>query len=151
MARSFAWVEAYQDTDLPLPRRQSAHSAGYDIAAVESCTVEPGCIVLVPTGLKVYMHEDDVVLLSLRSSLAHREALMMPNGIGVIDADYADNPDNEGHINVMLMNAGSEPVFIARGQRIAQAVFITWQRTDDDEDAPQRQGGFGSTGISSRL
>ena len=102
---------------------------------------------LVPTGLKVYMPPNEVVLLCLRSSLALRNGLTMPNGLGIIDADYVDNPTNEGHIGVMLMNTGSEPVSLARGQRIAQALFVAWQRIDGDVagSASPRQGGFGST------
>lgn len=143
--RRFAPVSSYAGK-VELPQRKTARSAGYDLAAAAAVVVEPGRVALVPTGLKAYMGPDEVLLLTLRSSLAVKRGLMLANGVGVIDSDYADNPDNEGQILVALANAGAAPVTISAGERIAQGIFVTYLTTDDDAAAGDRQGGFGSTG-----
>jgi len=143
--RRFAPVAAYAG-QVSLPERKTARSAGYDLAAAADVVLEPGQVVLVPTGLKAYMEPDEVLLLTIRSSLAVKRGLMLANGVGVIDADYADNPDNEGHIQVAMVNLGSLPVHLAKGERIAQGIFLKYLSTCDDHAAGERTGGFGSTG-----
>ena len=143
--RRFAAVASYEGK-VSLPQRKTARSAGYDLAAAAAMTIEPGKVGLVPTGLKVYMADDEVLLLYVRSSLAAKRGLMLANGVGVVDSDYADNPDNEGHIMVALANWGGAPVTIAAGERIAQGIFTKYLTTADDEAQGQRLGGFGSTG-----
>ncbi len=143
--RRFAPVRAYEGR-VRLPQRKTRHSAGYDLEAAEEVTVQPGQVALVPTGLKAYMGEGEVLLLAVRSSLAVKRRLALANGIGVIDADYADNPDNEGHILVALVNLGTEPVTIARGERVAQGIFVNYLTVAGDQPGGQRVGGIGSTG-----
>lgn len=143
--RRFAPVTAYAG-QVSLPERKTARSAGYDLAAAADVVLEPGQVVLVPTGLKAYMEPDEVLLLTIRSSLAVKRGLMLANGVGVIDADYADNPDNEGHIQVAMVNLGSAPVHLAKGERVAQGIFVKYLTTSDDQAAGARLGGFGSTG-----
>jgi dUTP pyrophosphatase len=139
-------VSAYRDRGIALPRRQTRGSAGYDLAAAESVRIDPGAVALVPTGLKVYMQPDEVLKIYIRSSLAVRRHLRLANQVGIIDADYADNPDNEGHILIALENRGQAPVFIERGERIAQGIFERYLVADDDDADGQRRGGVGSTG-----
>ncbi len=143
--RRFAPVRAYEGR-VRLPQRKTRHSAGYDLEAAEEVTVEPGQVALVPTGLKAYMGEGEVLLLAVRSSLAVKRRLALANGIGVIDADYADNPDNEGHILVALVNLGDGPVTIARGERVAQGIFVNYLTVAGDQPGGRRVGGIGSTG-----
>lgn len=143
--RRFAPVRAYEGR-VRLPQRKTRHSAGYDLEAAEEVTLQPGQVALVPTGLKAYMGEGEVLLLAVRSSLAVKRRLALANGIGVIDADYADNPDNEGHILVALVNLGTEPVTIARGERVAQGIFVNYLTVAGDQPGGQRVGGIGSTG-----
>jgi dUTP pyrophosphatase len=143
--RRFAPVTGYEGKVSP-PQRKTARSAGYDLEAAEDAVAAPGRVTLVPTGLKAYMAPDDVLILSIRSSLAAKRDLSLANGIGVIDADYADNPDNEGHILVALANHGAQPVVIARGERIAQGLFLKYMTTAEDQAGGERAGGFGSTG-----
>lgn len=143
--RRFAPVRAYEGR-VRLPQRKTRHSAGYDLEAAEEVTVQPGQVALVPTGLKAYMGEGEVLLLAVRSSLAVKRRLALANGIGVIDADYADNPDNEGHILVAVVNLGTEPVTIARGERVAQGIFVNYLTVAGDQPGGQRVGGIGSTG-----
>lgn len=143
--RRFAPIAAYAGK-VRLPERKTARSAGYDLAAAADVVLEPGKVALVPTGLKAYMEPDEVLLLTIRSSLAVKRGLMLANGVGVIDADYADNPENEGHIQVAMVNLGSSPVHLAKGERVAQGIFVKYLTTDDDQAAGVRTGGFGSTG-----
>lgn len=143
--RRFAPVRAYESL-VTLPVRKTASSAGYDLEAAEAVTVEPGKVALVPTGLKAYMEPGDVLILAIRSSMAVKRQLMLANGIGVIDADYVDNPDNEGHILIAVANLGAQPVLIQRGERVAQAIFTRYLTTADDQASGERLGGIGSTG-----
>lgn len=145
--RRFEWLTAYKETchDLPLPVRTTESSAGYDLASAETLTIPPGRTVLVPTGIKAYMEPTDVLLLIIRSSLAVKRRLVLANQVGVIDADYVDNDDNEGHIMVPLLNLSEAPAEITRGQRIAQAIFVQYTLIDGDEPRGRRVGGFGST------
>ncbi|NLC77216.1 MAG: dUTP diphosphatase [Clostridia bacterium] len=146
MSRRFELVSAYSHLKIKLPRRKTKWSAGYDLEAAAMVTIPPGETVLVPTGLKVYMEQDEVLMLYIRSSLAVKQGLVLANGTGIIDADYVDNPDNEGHIQLAISNCSGETVTIAKGQAVAQGIFLKYLLTDDDEPGGERLGGFGSTG-----
>lgn len=143
--RRFAPVTGWEERAI-LPTRKTALSAGYDLAAAEAVRIEPGAVALVPTGLKAYMGPGEVLLLAVRSSLAVKRRLALANAIGVIDADYVDNPENEGHILIALENRGGEPVSLAAGERVAQGLFLPYLTVADDEADGRRVGGFGSTG-----
>ncbi len=143
--RRFAPISAYEGK-VTLPARKTRLSAGYDLEAAEEVTVPPGRVALVPTGLKAYMEDDDVLILAIRSSMAVKRGLMLANGVGVIDADYVDNPENEGHIMIAVVNMGEGPVAVQRGERVAQAIFTRFSVTADDAAHGERTGGIGSTG-----
>lgn len=145
--RGFHVVAAYQSQTIQLPERKTVRSAGYDIEAAASVTILPGKVELVPTGLKAYMQPDEVLKLYARSSLALSRKLLIANGVGVVDQDYYDNPSNEGHILIPVYNFGTEVAIIAKGERVAQALFEKFL-TSPAETIPQgeRSGGFGSTG-----
>jgi dUTP pyrophosphatase len=145
--RGFAFVQAYADKGLTLPHRKTTHSAGYDIASAETIAIAPGEIKLVPTGVKAYMKDDEVLLLYARSSIAVAKQLILMNGVGVIDSDYYDNESNEGHVLLPLYNAGKATVTILEGERVAQGVFAKYLSADHEEPTTsKRKGGFGSTG-----
>jgi dUTP pyrophosphatase len=143
--RRFMPVRGWEDRAV-LPVRKTAFSAGYDLSAAEAIEIPPGEVRLVPTGLKAYMGANEVLILAVRSSLAVKRRLVLANGIGVIDADYVDNPENEGHILVALENRGAQPTRIEAGERIAQGLFLPYLTTTDDNAGGERAGGFGSTG-----
>lgn len=124
-----------------LPARATKGSAGYDISASQSVTIQPGEIKLVPTGLAVQMEQDDVMLLMDRSSNPRKRGLVLSNSVGVIDHDYFPN-----EFMGMFTNITDKPVTIEAGQRIMQAVFVKYGLVDDDDAKGQRTGGFGSTG-----
>lgn len=104
---------------------------------------------LVPTGLKAYMQEDEYLQIVNRSSNPLKRFLVLPNGIGIIDADYYNNEGNEGHIYVQMLNFGLLDQQIEKGERIAQGIFTPFLKVDGDEGGSnERSGGFGSSGVS---
>lgn len=100
---------------------------------------------LVPTGIKCYMEPDMYLQLSVRSSTPLKSWLIMANSVGNIDADYVDNPDNEGHIYFQVINLSPYPITLKKGTIIGQGIFKKYYITDDDVTAGERIGGFGST------
>jgi dUTP pyrophosphatase len=144
--RKFEKVSYLIQENITLPQRQTLNSAGYDLSAYEDITIEPGEIQFIPTGLKVKLGESEVLLVYPRSSLGIKKGLMMSNGVGVIDSDYYNNPQNEGHIMVPLYNFKNTPVTISKFERVAQGVFQTFLKTEDDQPvSSERKGGFGSS------
>ena len=145
--RGFEIISDYKDKDIHLPVRKTAKSAGYDLEAAQDKLIKAGQRGVIATGLKAYMQDDEYLGIHIRSSLAFKKHLNLINSQGVVDADYYNNPDNEGHIMIGLINFGTEDVFIQKGMRIAQAIFYKFLTVDDDiANDSIRQGGFGSTG-----
>ena len=145
--RGFEIISDNKDKDIQLPMRKTAKSAGYDLEAAQDKLIKAGQCGVIATGLKAYMQDDEYLGIHIRSSLAFKKHLNLINSQGVIDADYYNNPDNEGHIMIGLINFGTEDVFIQKGMRIAQAIFYKFLTVDDDiANDSIRQGGFGSTG-----
>ena len=70
---------------------------------------------------------------------------MTPHGLGLIDADYYENPDNDGHFMVQVFNCSDKEIKIKKGDAVAQVMFIKYLVCDDDSATGKRQGGFGST------
>ena len=101
---------------------------------------------LVPTGIKCYLPHGYYLQLSVRSSLPLKHWLIMANSIGVIDADYYNNPDNEGHIYFQLINLGQYPIIIKKGDCFGQGIILPYNMTNEDNTTAARVGGFGSTG-----
>ncbi|MGT2846870.1 dUTP diphosphatase [Streptococcus massiliensis] len=143
--RGFELVSSFTNEDL-LPKRETAHAAGYDLKVAERTLIAPGEIKLVPTGVKAYMQPGEVLYLYDRSSNPRKKGLVLINSVGVIDGDYYGNPANEGHIFAQMQNITDEPVMLEVGERIVQAVFAPFLLADGDEATGQRTGGFGSTG-----
>jgi dUTP pyrophosphatase len=134
-----------RDPSLPLPSRETAGSAGFDLAAAADVTIAPGQIVLVPTGLIIKVPDGYFVGIFARSSTPLKRGLMIPNGVGVVDADYC-GPEDE--IKVQVYNFTAEPVHLKRGDRIAQGIFMPYVAPEWEEGEPagKTRGGFGSTG-----
>ncbi len=144
--RKFYIIEEFKDLNPILPKRQTTHSAGYDFSSLERIIIKPNEVKLVKTGLKVEMPKDEVLLVFPRSSLAIKKSLTMSNNVGVIDADYYNNEDNEGHIMIPFINYGKEKVVIEKGERVAQGIFVKYGVTIDDNPVNEsRSGGFGSS------
>ena len=115
-----------------LPTRSSKSTAGYDFHLIEDITIKPGEILKVPTGIKSYFKEDETLLLIIRSSTGFKYNIRMVNQIGVIDADYYNNEDNEGHMYFKIQNEGKEEVSFKAGDCVIQGVFMKYLTTDTD-------------------
>ncbi|MBR2761928.1 MAG: deoxyuridine 5'-triphosphate nucleotidohydrolase [Solobacterium sp.] len=132
--------------DLKLPVRATTGSAGYDFFAPYDIEILPGCEVLIPTGVRVRMEEDYVLLLFPRSGLGFKYRLQLNNTVGVIDSDYY-HAENEGHIFCKLTNDSREnkTVLIHKGEGMVQGIFLPFGITEDDHASTLRTGGLGST------
>lgn len=100
---------------------------------------------LVPLNVKAIMPGDMVLMLFIRSSLAVKFNLSLVNSVGIIDSDYANNPNNDGNIGVKFRNSGCENIIIREGERCMQGVFVRYFVTEDDNADCERVGGYGST------
>lgn len=128
------------------PKRSTKYSAGYDFMSLEDFILKPNEIKLIPTGIKADMNEDEVLMIYIRSSLGFKFNLRMCNQTGIIDKDYYNNKDNEGHIFVKIQNEGNKPKEFKQGENIVQGIFTKFLTVDDEETIEkERSGGFGST------
>lgn len=100
---------------------------------------------LVSTGMKAYLDEGKYLELSVRSSCPLKYWLVLANGVGIIDGDYVDNPDNEGEIFFQLINLSPFPIDLFPGDIIGQGIIKDYYTTDNDSASAVRTGGFGST------
>lgn len=123
-------------------------ASGMDLRANldEDLVIKSGEIQLVPTGIFMEIPEGYEGQVRARSGLALKYGISLPNGIGTIDSDY------RGELKVILINHGKEDFVIKNGDRIAQIVFIKYEKAELEiveslEDTERSEGGFGSTGI----
>jgi dUTP pyrophosphatase len=132
--------------DLPLPARQTAGAAGYDVASAEpDFVLAPGERRAVGTGLRFEIPAGIEMQVRPRSGLALKHGITLPNAPGTIDADY------RGELKIIMANSGQAPVTIRRGDRIAQLVFARYLTPEMLEvtelaETARGDGGFGSTG-----
>ncbi len=131
---------------LPLPARQTAGSAGYDVCSAEDATLQPLERKLLKTGLALAIPAGYEAQVRPRSGLALKHGLTLPNAPATIDSDY------RGELMIPMINLGTEPVVVTRGTRIAQLVFQRVELVELEEVAelpPSARGGggFGSTGV----
>lgn len=103
--------------------------------------------VLVSTGVKAYMQDNEWLGVYSRSGIPLNSLLVVGNSVGVVDCDYYNNPSNEGEMFVQFINLSPFPIHIKKGDRIAQAIFHTFSKVDDDQATGQRLGGHNSTGV----
>lgn len=133
------------------PTYATAGSAAVDLRAAldegQTVTILPGERYLFPTGISIAPEREDVVaIVAARSGLGVKHGIVPANGIGVIDSDY------RGEVHVCLRNNGSEPFTVARGDRIAQLIFLPiltadFEVVEELEQTDRGAGGFGSTGV----
>ena len=135
-----------------LPIKATIHSAGVDFIASSNITIPAfrfkGQATLVPTGVKAFMQNDEYLQIFARSSIPVNLGLIMSNGVGIVDADYYNNPKNEGHIMIEFNNLTNEHITIKKGTRIAQGIFNKVLPVTHGVRVKNatRNGGFGSTG-----
>jgi dUTP pyrophosphatase len=131
---------------LGLPAYATQGAAGMDVVSAEDVTIPPGARHAVATGLALAIPQGYEIQVRPRSGLAFRNGITVPNTPGTIDSDY------RGELKVLLINHGTEPFVIARGDRVAQLVLApvvqaSWQEVDELDATARGEGGFGSTGI----
>ncbi|MCK9536227.1 MAG: dUTP diphosphatase [Bacilli bacterium] len=140
----FRTVDEYNN--IYLPCRGTSTSAGYDFFIPYNIKIKPNEKKLIFTGIKAYMRPDEVLLIIIRSSIAIKQHLQLINQVAVIDSDYYNNSENEGHIMIALENAGKNEVFLKTGLRFAQGIFISYLISDNEKTPVNtRKGGLGST------
>ena len=164
--RGFEVCKDYVDKDINLPVRKTKNSVGYDIEAAED-TIIPSIWknifgnfskfikgdkeyleikpTLVKTGLKSYFGEDEVLMLANRSSNPGKKGLILANSLGIIESDYYENPDNDGHLMYAYYNFFPVDITIKKHDTIGQAYFQNFLKVDNDNAEGIRTGGFGST------
>ena len=138
--------QIYQN--IKIPKRGSKNSAGYDFYSPFDFTLKPDEIKIIPTGIKSYMNEDEFLAMFVRSSVGFKYNVRLTNQVGIIDSDYYNNEDNQGHIMISFQNHGSKEWDVKLGEkssRVAQGVFIKYGITSDEKDMKKRTGGIGST------
>ena len=134
--------------DLPLPAYETKGSAGMDLRAAidEPIRLTPMERALVPNGIKIALPEGFEAQVRPRSGLAVKHGVTVLNTPGTVDSDY------RGELKTTIINLGSEPFLINRGDRIAQLVIAPVMQAKMIEvaslDETERgEGGFGSTGV----
>lgn len=133
--------------DIKLPERSTLNSAGYDFFALEDIIFNPNTITRVFTGVKCELMPNQVLILANRSSNPSKKGLILLNGIGVVDADYYGNPDNDGEIAFEFYNMLDEIVEIKKGEKLGQGLILKFDKTEDDYVTNVRKSGWGSTGV----
>ena len=170
----FETISDYKNKGLNIPTRKTMKSAGYDFEVAEDIVIPSWSELfatmaektkkemtlddmaaftkrmktkptLVPTGIKCQMADDEYLELSVRSSCPLKHWLIMGNSVGVIDADYYNNPDNEGHIYFQIINLSPLDIVLKKGDAIGQGIIKPYLTTEDDKASARRVGGFGST------
>ena len=132
-----------------MPRRETKGSAGYDFRLPIPVTIPSGGKVVVPSGIRAVFREDEMdtwhLQVYVRSSTGIREETDIPNGTGIIDADYYLS-ENGGDILLALKNNSDHTVMFGQGERVCQGIFMIHGLTEDDDANGYRTGGVGSTG-----
>ena len=135
---------------LELPRYATEGAAGMDVVSAETVSIAPGARHPVATGLALAIPQGYEIQVRPRSGLALKHGVTVPNTPGTIDSDY------RGELKVIMINHGTEPFAIARGDRVAQLVLApvtqaAWVEVDELDETDRGEGGFGSTGGHAKL
>lgn len=131
---------------IQIPEYQTNGSVGFDLAASQEVTINPGEIQLIPTGLVVKVPVGLMLMLVSRSSTPRKKGLTKPHSIGIIDQDYCGETDE---LKIQVYNFTDSPVVINKGDRIAQGIFVPVVKAEFlevDSHNQESRGGFGSTG-----
>jgi dUTP pyrophosphatase len=122
-----------------IPQRDSASTAGYDLHLLSDISLAPGEIAKIPTGLKSRFQPDEMLLLIVRSGTGFKYNIRLCNQVGVIDADYYNNPDNEGHLWIKIQNEDAVEHNFKKGDALVQGIFVKYLTTDSDQDRNQER------------
>ena len=131
--------------DYMLPLRGTKYSAGYDFFAIKDYVIKPNEILKIPTGYKATFESDEMLMIVVRSSMGFKYNVRLTNQVGIIESDYYNNPDNEGHIYFQFINLSPIPIQLKKGDCIGQGIIKPYLKTEADNATASREGGFGST------
>lgn len=141
------WIKVINKSDNPLPKYETDGSAGMDLMAdvIGTVTLQPMERILIPTGLHMDIPTGYEAQVRGRSGLAIKNGIGIVNGLGTIDSDY------RGDIGVILINFGSKPFIINKGDKIAQLVISPIEQVDLISvsvlaETARGMGGYGHTG-----
>ena len=135
------------DSTIPLPGYGTDRAAGFDLAAAHETTIAAGAIALIRTGLVIEVPAGHFLGIFARSSTPLKRGLVVANGVGVVDPDYAGPTDE---IMIQVLNVTRADVHVRRGDRLAQGIILPAPRVvwdEHDTAALPSRGGFGSTGV----
>ena len=125
-----------------MPVRQTKKSAGYDFFAIEDISIKPGEIKKVPTGIKAIFEEDETLMIFVRSSMGFKWNVRLCNQVGIIDSDFYNNVDNEGHMWFALQNEGDKEFKVKKGEAFGQGVFLRYYTVDDEDEVQEERNGW---------
>ena len=122
-----------------IPKRSTKESAGYDFESLFDFILKPGEIKKFPLGIKADMNSGEALFIYVRS-------VRLCNQVGVIDKDYYNNNENEGHMWIRLENHGDKDYVVNKGDKICQGIFMSFLTVDNEEEINNiRTNGIGST------
>ena len=146
MPNRFEYV-SWSKKDFDLPTRATSRSAGYDFHSPVDFHVEPGDTVEISLEVKCDIKEREFLIIVPRSSMGWKgNHVAITNTAGIIDADYYNNPSNEGEIRARFHNFGDKVFKVNKNDRVLQGIFVKYDMTNDDITSGVREGGLGSTG-----
>lgn len=130
-----------------LPNRKTKYSAGYDFHSLIDFTLKPGEMKRIPTGVKAYFQEDEMLMLVVRSSTGFKYNVRLANQVGIIESDYYNNISNEGHMWLAVHNHGDQDYNVLKGGNFAQGIFTKFLIAENEniDEMVVRTGGLGST------
>lgn len=164
--RGFEVCKGYENMEIHLPIRKTAHSVAYDLETPEDITIpsiwktvfanfskwlkgdkdfEDIKPTMIKTGVKAYFKDDEALFLLNRSSNPGKRGLILANSVGLIESDYYNNPDNDGNLIFAYYNFFPIDVTLKKFDAIGQAYFQQYLKADNDTATGMRTGGFGST------
>jgi len=129
-----------------IPKRSTKESAGYDFESLFDFVLKPGEIKKIPLGIKANMNSGEALFIFVRSSMGFKYNVRLCNQVGIIDKDYYNNTDNEGHMWIKLENHGDKDYIVSKGDKICQGIFMPFLVVDNEEEIESiRTSGIGST------
>ena len=138
---------SWSKREFDLPKRSTAHSAGYDLHSPMAFSVKPNETVEISLEIKCDINEGEFLMLVPRSSMGWKgKHIAITNTVGIIDSDYYGNPNNEGEIRARFHNFGDEEVSFEKNDRLLQGIFVKYDVVEGDDATESRFGGLGSTG-----
>ena len=130
-----------------LPIRKTKNSAGYDFFLIDDIVLKPNEVLKIPTGLKVIMNEDEMLMIIVRSGVGFKYNVRLTNQVGIIESDYYNNISNEGHMWISVQNHSDKELKFEKGDSLCQGIFVKFLTVDDEKVIDnKRLGGLGSTG-----